>query len=681
MTDRYLYLIVALLLLVINTSAQQPLNTNPEFYIQGRMVDGEAVIKIIPGNQAAWFLGMKNGYKISLSQYENGSFLDYESIIDDLRPSSEGDFNKQNLPKEYADAMRKIIYEESFTLPGKSFDDMLAADKNMSRLYFSFLLFSSYDPVLSEMSGLQTILPKELSSRFKIKVEINNNSKYSYEQILLKKHFYTKTESPNYTILQGDKKATLEWMHADYKMHFIAYTIERSENGEDFEQMGAPVLYNSLSDAGRLGMISKNDSLPENYKNYWYRLRGYGAFGYLSEVQEAQMIQGRDMTAPSAPERVNVEQTSTTMVTISWVHQATSDMEGYQVIGASSEKGKYNLLHEQLLPPTQTSFNYDISNRLYRYYRVLAVDTARNAKASSLGYLVVYDTIPPAIPTNIEVTVDSNHVATIKWPHSKDEDIKGYRVFKAYHPTHGFVPMTPTPITDTLFVDSLSNKRLDKKVYYQVVALDKHYNHSQPSVYASADIPDFIAPTKPLLMKAELDSSAHARLEWYLSSSSDVASYTVIRRIKNDTIYQIIDSLNFNANTYTDFSFDTLKVNYAEYYIVAVDSSGNSSERSNGKRVIRKNKSSNSAISISSINDIDKQIELIWDYSSAEAYSVLVYRSVDDGNFSLIDRVNDQSEYIDSNVKSGKRYTYKLGVLEASGKRSTLSNETSISLK
>lgn len=679
--DRAKYLIVALLLLAINTSAQQPLNTNPEFYIQGRMIAGEAVIKIIPGNQAAWFLGMKNGYKVSISQFEEGDFSEYEMIIDNLRPAAKSEFNDTGLPREYANAMRKMIYEESYALPGNSFDDMLAADKNMSRLYFSFLLFSSYDPVLSEMSGLQTKLPKKTNTRFKIKVEINNYTKYTTEQILLKKHFYSKAESPHYNIIQGDKKATLEWNHTNYKKLFVAYAIERSENGKEFNQIGPPIIFNSLSDAGRLGMILKNDSLPENYKNYWYHVRGFDAFGILSEPEEAHLIQGKDMTAPESPARVNIEQTATNLVTVSWTHSPTQDLEGFQVIGASSEKGKYNLLHEQLLPPTQTTFNYDISKVLYRYYRVLAVDTARNAAASTLGYLVVYDTIPPAIPTNIEVTVDSNHVATIKWPHSKDEDIKGYRVFKAYHPTHGFIPITPTPITDTLLIDSLSNKRLDKRIYYQVVALDDHFNHSQPSVYVSAIIPDFIAPTKPLLMKAELNAEGQAYLEWYLSSSSDVASYTVIRRIKNDTIYQILDTTRFDTNKFTDVSFGTLKVSFAEYYIQATDSSGNVSGYSNGKRVIKKPASQLSEISKIIVGDIGNMVEINWVYSSEKEYSVLIYRAEEEKAYSLIDRVKDQTIYVDMNVKSGKRYSYKLGILESTGKRSPLSEETTIKLK
>lgn len=661
--------------------AQEAVDSNADFHIQGRIINEQMVIKIIPGNQAAWYLGMKNGYKVSIAIYENDAFSDYIVIQENLRPSEENEFEDQSLPKEYADVMRKIIYEESYAAPGNSFDDMLAADKNLSRLYLSYLLVSSYSPTLSELSGLQTKLPEDLPSQFKIKVEVNNYSSYDFEQLLQKVQFYSNLDSPDFTLKLEDKTCTAEWNHINKRHIFIAYTLERSEDNKNFKKRGSPVIFNSISAAGQIGMISKQDSLADNYKDYWYRLRGYDAFGYLSEIEEAIRIQGRDLTPPQIPTRVNVKQLSPEMVNITWVHNPSPDLAGFQVIASLSEDGQYNLLHEDLLAPSERSFNYDISTNLFRFYRILAVDTSRNAKASSLGYLVVYDTIPPAIPSNIQVLVDSNHVATITWSASKDDDIYAYRVYKAYHPSHGFVPITPTPISDTLFTDSISNKRLDKKVYYKVAALDKHYNHSETSKYSYAKIPDFIPPTEPLLKKATLNSSGHVELEWIPSSSADIASYSVLRKVEYDSVYQTLHTLHLSQNDVIDIFFDTLSVSYAEYYIVAIDSSGNASDRSNGKRVLKPKKSSESEISISSINEINNTVKLDWIYNSDNKYSVLVYRSVEDGKFKLIDRVNDDYVYIDKNVDSGKEYSYKISVLESSGKRPSLSEGTSIHLK
>ncbi len=678
-----LFLLFILLLSYASTPlhAQEKADPSQNFYVQGRIIDETPFIKIIPGNQAAWFFGMKKGYKISISSEIGSEFSEYTVITENLHPDSEAAFKDSKLPANYADAMRKMIYEENYAAPGKSFDDMLLANENMTRLYYSYMLFSSYNPQLSVMSGLQVPLANELSARFKIKVEINEHPEYNYEQIMLKKHFYTDTQSPIFNLVQGDKEISIEWTHSDYKMLFIAYTIERSEDGKNFNQNTSPLLFNSLSDAGSLGMISFTDSLPENYKSFWYRVRGYDAFGFLSKAGDAKSIQGKDLTAPEAPKRVNVDQITNELISITWEQEAVPDLQGFQVIAATSETGQYMLLHESLLSPSTSTFSYDLSNGFYRYYRVLAVDTAHNASHSDLAYLVVYDTIPPAIPNNISVLVDSNMRVTIKWDPSKDLDIEGYRVYKSYHPSHSFVSISPMVIRDTLFNDTIPSKRLDKKVYYQVSALDKHYNHSKPSAYVVGSIPDFNPPTKPLLMKADLNSSGHVILEWNPSSSADVASYSIIRKIENDTVYESIQTLPIEKNESIDISFDEEELSAAEYYVVAIDSSGNVSDYSNGKRVVKMKGKSNELIrNIVAITN-EGRVELTWNYQSDDSYSVLVYRSESDENYELIDRVNQKSGYVDRNVKSGKKYYYKLGLLESSGKRYPLSEKATVKLK
>ena len=114
---------------------------------------------------------------------------------------------------------------------------------------------------------------------------------------------------------------------------------------------------------------------------------------------------------------------------------------------------------------------------------------------------------------------------------------------------------------------------------------------------------------------------------------------------------------------------------------MAIGSSGNVSDYSNGKRVIRQEIASYEGIKNFKVSDWDDRIELSWNYSSDKSYSILVYRAADGEAFSLIDRVNEQSEYIDRAVKAGKMYRYKLGVLESTGKRFPLSEEVTVNLK
>ena len=340
---------------------------------------------------------------------------------------------------------------------------MLNANETMSYHLLAYLLFSSYDTRLSQMSGLQFMPDQDPGDVFKIKVEINDNPGYVYEQVIRKEFLHSISKSPHIEAIPADKVVTIQWNHKNFKDLFVAYALERASRGSGFKQIGNPIPFNSLSTAGKLGMISWVDSIPENYKEYWYTVKGYDFFGYLSDSGDTLKVMGKDMTAPRAPFKVYVEHSSPDSISILWSHVNTNDLHGFQVISSASEKGEYSLVHENLLPSTQYSYRFKMGDEVDKYYRVIAVDTARNASTSSLSYLILVDTIAPSITDSIVIEVDSNHIATIKWTPSKDADIKGYRVFKAFHPSHGFVSITPIPVSDTLFTDSLSDNRLEKK--------------------------------------------------------------------------------------------------------------------------------------------------------------------------------------------------------------------------
>ena len=672
--------ITSLVLLAFNqANAQLQEPADKDFWIMGRMIENKPVIKIIPGNQGAWYLGMRQGYKISISEFKNDDFTPYFKLVENLKPASNSDFTNSDLPRGFAEPMRKMIYEENYVPSGQSFDDMIAVSEGMGSHFLAYFLFSTYNPKLSAMSGLQSNLSENLSSRFKIKIEIPG-TKYVHEQIMNLSSFNVTYDSPDISVEQGDGNMKITWDHRKREMQFSAYVVERSSDGYTFDQIGLPRIFNEATKAGELGLISVTDSIPKNYATYWYRVNGYDAFGYISTPREAVAVYGRDMTPPEAPKRVQVTQTTEKEINVAWSSESSPDLAGFQVIAADSEKGIYHRMHEELLPPSRNSFDFTFTQEPLRFYRVLAVDTANNAAASDLGYLVVYDTIPPQIPTNIIATADTNHVVSVSWTPSPDKDLKGYRVYKAFHPSHGFIPITPVPITQPFYVDTLGDKRLEKKVYYQIVALDHHFNHSKPSEAVVADIPDIHAPTSPLLTHADLDEKSTVQLTWKASSSSDVESYEIMRRLDKDSAYAKIGNVKAGVFTYSDNNFSEIHVSFAEYHITATDSSGNISEASNGKRVLSKSDKSNK-IEIKSATAQENQVKLSWNTPSKTDYNILVYRAENDGKFQLLDRVSGENTYSDKAVKAGAKYQYRIGVLGSDGYRSPLSKQVDVELK
>lgn len=641
--------------------------------VRARMIEGTPTIKIIPSDQATWFRGMKNGYEISISEFKNGSYSDYRVLEPRLMPAAEDAFRSPDLPEQYAEPMRKILYEETFAPASQSFNDLAEANEVMGQMFFGYLLLSSYDPKLSEMSGFQMQPPKDVSDVFKLKVKINGTD-IEHEQNMLLRAFYTSLYSPPLSVKPEDHRVSLLWNHSDYKMQFVAYRPERSTDGKNYEPLGAPTIFTANSSSGKLGLISVKDSLPANYQNYWYRLAGYDVFGILSDYTEPVKVMGRDRTAPPEPRRVQIDEGKAPReVNITWTAEASPDLLGFQVIASQSEEGNYQLLHKELLPADAREFNTTFDKKPPLFYRVLSVDTALNAASSSLGYLVVYDSIPPEIPVNFEAKTDTNYVVTVKWSKSTSDDVKGYRLYKAYDPKNGFVPVTGLIITDTTYSDTLADDRLDKKVYYQLVALDQHYNHSEKSEYIFALVPDKVSPTPPLLMTADLEKENQVSLGWRISSSNDVMTQTVLRRMPDDSTFMEIAVLTPSDSSYTDKEKDNGAAEFAEYYVVAVDSSGNRSERSNGKRILYKQDRDHLAIVLQSADVEDGKIHLVWKYPGEEKYSALVYRAAQDEDFELIGRVSEGDSYLDSSVAKGKEYRYKIGAMKPNGNRMPLS--------
>lgn len=673
-------LIICLLLLSLSGNGQSETEPPKEFFIYGRFIEGRPVIKILPLDKSTWFLGMKNGYTVSVSQFQNGTFSDFEVLERNLKPAPETEFAATDAPAGYAVAMRKTIYEETFVPPGKSFDDLAAADKNMNRLFLSYILLSSYDQGLSAKSGLQLELPSDISERFRIKVEINSENRSGVQEMRLSL-FYSEATAPDPEVIAGDRSATLQWNHANYKTIFAAYLVERSTDGLHFDPIGSPRVFNKSSASGKMGLMVAEDSLPKNYTRFWYRIRGYDAFGILSEPGKVVSVSGKDLTPPAAPQRVQVNQLTRDKISISWTHDPAVDLEGFQVIAAESEKGQYSRLHQKLLPPDQHDFVFTFQESPLLYYRVLAVDTAHNAAASDLGYLVVYDTIPPSVPHHILATADTNNVVTLRWNRSPESDTKGYRISKAYHPTNGFVPITPIPVSDTIYTDTIAMNRLEKNVYYRVSSLDAHYNNSKPSPPVAAKLIDRIPPTAPLLTLAEKTEDEKVHLTWNPSSSEDVMSYKVLRVLANDSGFVEIADLPSVRTEYSDLKATDLNVGYVEYYVTAADSAGNVSKRSNGKRILFQSAKNTSDIAIRATEVQNDKIIIKWDRPFSDTGHILVYRAEKDGVFELIDRVVNAVSYSDRKVKEGKEYAYKIGVLTSSGSRSKLSEEVWVRFK
>jgi hypothetical protein len=438
-------------------------------------------------------------------------------------------------------------------------------------------------------------------------------------------------EMPLVTIEEYDRKVRFTWNRVMADMYFSSYNYERSEDGgKTFKRLNKRP-YTQLTTEQKLAAASTmelNDSLPKNYKQYYYRITGITPFGDQGKPTPKLSVMGRDRTPPSPPDHISAKNVKGNKVRLTWTKKKKEpDFVGFLIGRSDKASGPFIPLTLQPLQASIFEFT-DTSAFLHgaNYYIVSAMDTAGNAGASVPAYVIMIDTIPPAKPVGLSGKIDSTGVVHLKWNLGKEEDLMGYLVYSANDPKHTFVPISKDFLVDSTFADSITLKTLTKHIYYKVVAFDKNRN---PSAYSDAlelKRPDKIAPVSPVFNKF-LITDTSVVLNWVNSTSNDVVSQVLYRREK-DKAWESYAKLETNINTYIDRKVK--KQAWYEYSLEAVDDAGLHSPKSfplsvrvydSGKRPDIQN------FTITKSQD-GKSLMLSWKYAAKGDYWFIILRSV-----------------------------------------------------
>jgi len=415
------------------------------------------------------------------------------------------------------------------------------------------------------------------------------------------------------------------------------------------------------------------DSIPLDYHDYYYRVRGIDAFAELSPWSTTVILQGRDLTPPAPPVINSAKNPAGSQIDITWTQRTTSpDLAGYYISRSNSVKGPFYPLTKKLLPKTTTSFTDSAAlPQLPNYYVVIAVDTAKNVAASSAypGYLT--DTIPPAAPVRIAGSIDSAGIVHLHWAANREADLKGYKVYYAYGPGDQFAQLTTYALTDTTFTDTISMKSLNRRVWYEVVAVDKTNNHSAYSAPVAIKKLVVIPPTAPVA--GAIATKGHSvSIEWIESRSEGAAGYEIFRSAtppgrSADSTWTLIAHLHQDWSTHSLHFTDSSIATNTDYYYTAetIDSTGSRSARSFQVHV-----RSNVTDSLPLLNSLQAKLDskqqhvrLSWQYKDTGDYFFVIYRSVNNGSLDAwqsFDKTIQNGE--DDQVASGA-YSYAIKVV------------------
>lgn len=461
----------------------------------------------------------------------------------------------------------------------------------------------------------------------------------------------------------------IHWEAETARLNFSAYWIERTQGNGAWQRLNSTPFVPMDSDRGKLQRFTwKDTTIAANYTPYRYRVLGITPFGSMSTENTAIIAMGRDRTAPPSPEMKGVKEEKGKLV-VHWEQpEGARDLKGFRVEKTYHANAAYVPLHRDPLPPATRQFT-DTSRYLIEenHYRVVAIDTAGNESVSLSGYGTLADSIAPAAPTQLQGRIDTTGWVTVHWPLGKEADILGYRVFFANAADHNFNNLSPEPIQDTVFRDSIPLRTLTKDIYYRVVAVDRSFNHSPMSGTLRLRKPDVVAPVAPVFERYAVNDSAVV-LHFVPSSSSDAARHRLVRRSDADTTWrEVINWTASNApRTWTD---RTVQAAHAyTYALFAIDSAGNSSARSVPLEVRLPARTQRAAATQVTATTLDEVVQVQWNAPRGTVKHYVIYRSRDGAPAHTVgSAAADASRFVDIRLPGKGSYTYAVKAVYADG--------------
>jgi fibronectin type 3 domain-containing protein len=661
--------------------------------LQARFQGDSIVLRWGLNNAFAWRKLNEIGYYIERLELDanNKPETSFKKLNNNpLKPWTEEEWKRKSPSSDsYAMVASKALYGKTFAVTS---GNKTKPSGNSATSVNSLSQAASGEEqrfILAIMSGsFSQIAANGLGLRYSDK-SIHRNTKYIYRVfaasatplfrsdtalfIIETKREFVNAPVQNLSVYEGDKLISLRWHDAE---HYAGYYIERSENGKTFTRLSDnPYIQFAAEKNSKQDEFTYNDTLPANYKKFFYRIKGISIFSETSEPSDIITAQGRDRTPPEQPFIYKAEYKGNNTAIIDWAPYTPSpDLKGFFVSRGQDIKGPFNVLHDNILPPSTRNYtdNKVVEGGL-NYYVLTAVDTAGNIVTSLPRYVVTPDNTAPVKPTGLNGKIDMKGAVKLSWLQGKENDIEGYRIYRANAKDQTFNPISST-IPDTLFKDTITLNTLTKHIYYKIVAVDRNKNNSPYSDILELKRPDIVPPVAPVIDNFKSGDKSML-IHWVSSDSKDVVNQILYRRTK-DQEWKVIAQLAQKINVYRDTLVE--RNSWYEYSLEAVDDAGLHSDKSFPLNV--KVFDSGVRPAVQNFNVVKspdgKSLLLSWKYPEKGDFRFVIYRSVD-GKEQMTYKTlsSDQLSFIDNNLANGI-YQYSIKVEYKDGGESQIIKST-----
>jgi uncharacterized protein len=550
--------------------------------------------------------------------------------------------------------IHKCLYEKT-SFPKVSFiEDMQNQNMDAQNKYFLMALFASKKPSTAAAAGLgyDDMITVDSTKSYVYRISLAVEDKVTaaaFVYVYGKALNDTKTFQGLYA--QGnDKSITIKWK-ADITNDYNGYWIERSKNNGPYERLNN-VLYVSSYDSTNNNQ-SYTDSVA-NYTNYTYRLIALNSFGESIYSNVTEKTMAKDLTPPD--ETFLKAELKNDDIILNWKKPANKDLLGYYIMYGKKINGTDSLVTKEFIKANTTDYTFKKpSNFKSAYFRVMALDTAKNYSFSNSSYVFVVDNTPPKPPVGLTGKINEKGIATLTWPVDSTDNLMGYKVFFANQDDHDFTAVSGI-IEAYQFTDTVQLRTLSPYIYYKVVAVDQNYNHSDFSQVLKLKRPDKIPPTEPVILDYKV-SNTTIQFNWTPVSKEDLQHYKVMRRKAGDKNWNMLKTTKNVA--YIDTAAGENKE--WEYTVIAVDDANLESTPAfplavkNGSKLKTENVKPYKII----VNKEKNETVLQWKKSNYPVTRTIIYKKVNEDYISVTSVTADALQFKISQKEKEQKFAIK----------------------
>ncbi len=660
--------IILLVLLMQKTFAQNVPNC---IEVVGRPSQDSIMLRWAPMSHEKWQEGNKVGYTV-----ERFTMVRDQRIINPpeirtitpspLKPLPLDEWEPLVRNDRYAAITAQAIYGSSFEIDMGQTDVFTIVNKaKENEQRYQFALFSADMSVKVAMASGLAFTDKEVSAGEKYlyrisiytprdtcrgSVYIGSDDVYSLPVIS-----EVKAERKGEAVL-------LEWQRDRLNL-YTAYIVERSENGKTFAPISdEPIVNFSPEEQESSSLVFTSDSVSSSFTRLWYRVVGLTPFGEYGPPGESVEVTPGEVLEDTPYIHTGTSENNQA-VTLQWdfPEKISKEIRGFHIDRAQSPNGNFGRLTPQPLSPSTRNFT-DSKPAQINYYKVSAISLKGKEIPSPIYLVQLVDSIPPASPKDLSALVSENGEISLNWKANSEPDIYGYRIYRSNYKGEELFQVTHEPVPEAKFSDKVDLNTLNKKIYYQVMAIDRNQNHSVLSSLLEVKLPDKVKPVRPVFYPVKI-SEKGIELRWQPSSSDDVTKYELYRKSPEEKQWMRTTTIMANGDSVYHFTDVNLLAHTYHYKVIAIDDSGLESPPSDavvGNRIEVKLKPA-VIINPPVVDRERKEIRFSWKYQQSGVKSFVVFKSIGQGQSVQYRTIPvSQAEFTDKSILAGEQYSYRI---------------------